>query len=290
MKSIQTRIVLIITLIMVVVTLAMGLTATMRTNKILDEDSNKILSLTMDQSVRDLDAMLSSVEQSVGTIYNYAEKRTETYKDFMTDEEQRQKFNYDVSELGKSIAEKTPGAMSVYLRYDPVAFGPTEGFWYTYNLDDGTWQSAEPTDMSLYDKDDIEHVGWYYIPVSTGEPLWMNPYFNQNLGVEMISYIIPYYHNDHIVGIIGMDIDIALLRDFVADIILYKSGRAFLVSPQGDIIFHFDHPDGVSSKDLTEDLMPFINSVLKSNVGQVRTITGIDGIERKILRMKLRNG
>ncbi len=289
MKSIQTKLVLIITSIMIVVTLALGVTATVRTNRILDEDSDRILSLTVDQSVHDMDEILSSVEQSVGTIYNYAEKRAETYKNFLTDENERASFNYDVAELGKSIAENTQGAMSVYIRYNPEEFGPTEGFWYTININDGSWSYAEPTDMSIYEKDDLEHVGWYYIPVDTGKPLWMDPYYNSNLGIDMISYIIPYYHDGHTVGVIGMDIDISLLRDFVADINLYESGRAFLVSPQGDIIFHFDHPDGVRSKDLTDNLMPFINSVLNSNLNEVETVEGIDGITRKILVKRLRN-
>ena len=290
MKSIQTRIVLIITSIMIVVTLSLGLTATLRTNRILDEDSDRILNLTVDQSFREMDIMLGSVEQSVRTIYNYAEKRAETYRNFLSDETERRKFNYDISELGKSIAESTPGAMTVYLRYDPEEFGPTEGFWYTINTTDGSWNSAEPTDLSLYTKDDIEHVGWYYIPIETGEPLWMNPYFNKNLGIDMISYIIPYYHDGHTVGVIGMDIDISILRNYTANIKLYESGRAYLVSPQGDIIFHFDYPEGVKSRDLTEDLMPFINSTINSPVDEVRTITGIDGVKTKVIKKRLRNG
>ena len=289
MKSIRTKIVVIITFIMIVVTLALGFTAIRRTNRILDEDSDRILSLTLDQSARDLNAILSSVEQSVGTIYNYAEKRAETYKNFLTDEEERRRFNYDVAELGKSITEQTDGAMSVYLRYNPDEYGATEGFWYTINIEDGTWNYAEPTDMSLYEKDDLEHVGWYYIPVETGQPLWMDPYFNQNFGIDMISYIIPYYHEGHTVGVIGMDIDLSLLRNFVEDINLYESGRAYLVSKQGDIIFHFDYPEGVRSKDLTDNLMPFINSVLNNPVDEVRTLAGIDGIRRKILMKRLRN-
>lgn len=290
MKSIQTRIVLIITSIMIVVTLSLGLTATLRTNRILDEDSDRILNLTVDQSFREMDIMLGSVEQSVRTIYNYAEKRAETYRNFLSDETERRKFNYDISELGKSIAESTPGAMTVYLRYDPEEFGPTEGFWYTINTTDGSWNSAEPTDLSLYTKDDIEHVGWYYIPIETGEPLWMNPYFNKNFGIDMISYIIPYYHDGHTVGVIGMDIDISILRNYTANIKLYESGRAYLVSPQGDIIFHFDYPEGVKSRDLTEDLMPFINSTINSPVDEVRTITGIDGVKTKVIKKRLRNG
>ncbi len=290
MKSIQTKLILIILLIMLIVTLALGLTAVLGTSTILDVDSDRILNLTADDNVRDIDEILNSVEQSVGSIYNYAENRAETYDDFLNDDSERDKFNYDVGELGKSIAENTPGAMSVYLRYNPEEFGPTEGFWYTKGVDDDTWEHSEPTDISAYEKDDLEHVGWYYIPVETGNPLWMAPYFNSNLGIDMISYIIPYFHDGHTVGVIGMDINLTLLRDFTADIQVYESGRAFLVSPQGDIIFHFDYPEGLMKNELTEEVMPFINSVLNNSVDEVRTLQGIDGVKRKILMKKLRNG
>ena len=289
LRSLQTKIVLMITAIMIIVTLAFGVTSIRRTNRILDEDSDRILKLTADQSFRDIESMLSSVEQSVDTIYNYAEKRSETFSNFLTDEKEREDFTYDVSELGKSIAEKTPGAISVYLRYNPEKYDPREGFWYTINVNDGTWTSTEPTDISMYDEDDVEHVGWYYIPVKTGEPLWMNPYYNKNIGIDMISYIIPYKHGDEIVGVIGMDIDIRLLRDTVEAIRIYENGRAYLVSSQGDIIFHFDYPDGVKRSELTDNLMPFIDSVLNTKHDEVRTLTGIDKIKRKLISKQLRN-
>ena len=62
MKSIQTKIVLVITSIMVIVAFIFGFTSLERTNRILE--------LTADQTYRDIEDILSSVEQSVGTIYN----------------------------------------------------------------------------------------------------------------------------------------------------------------------------------------------------------------------------
>ncbi|MCR5718926.1 MAG: response regulator [Lachnospiraceae bacterium] len=287
MKSIQTKIVLVITAIMIVVTLAFGLVSVKFTNKILDEDSDKLLTLTVDQSYRDMESMLSSVEQSVDIIYNYAEKRTETYRNFISDREERDRFTYDVSELGKSIAEKTPGAVSVYFRYNPDEFDPMEGFWYTkYDI----WEPTETTDFSQYDKDDFDYVGWYYVPVETGKPMWMDPYYSPRLDRDVISYIIPYKHGNTLVGVIGMDIDLGFLREFVSRIRLYESGRAYLVSSQGDIVFHFDYPDGVSYKDITDKIRPFVNSVLNTKLDAVKTLVGIDKIKHKVISKKLRNG
>jgi len=72
---------------------------------------------------------------------------------------------------------------------------------------DAEFKSLTPTDFSSYDKDDLEHVGWYYIPVNNGKPTWMEPYLNSNINVYMISYVVPIVIDNVKVGIVGMDID-----------------------------------------------------------------------------------
>ncbi len=197
---------------MLVIVFLLLVISTIRMNSLLNSDSDSIMKSLADYYAERMDDNFLSTEQSVGSLYNYALKHVETYTDFLTDEEQRDRYTSDVSELAKSIAENTIGAMSIYLRYNPEDYGSSNGLWYTVNLEDGTWETSVPTDMSLYDKNDIQHVGWYYIPIANGKPTWMDPYFNANLGVDMISYIIPYYYRDYTVGIIGMDISMEVLK------------------------------------------------------------------------------
>ena len=217
-------------------------------------------------------------------------KRAETYTAFLTNEQQRNHYTNDISELGKSIAENTRGAMAVYLRYNPDDFGSTSGFWYTINLADGSWQSSVPTDMSLYEKDDVEHVGWYYIPVEAGVPMWMNPYFNKNLGVEMISYIIPYYYEDYTIGIMGMDIDMSVLRESVSKIAVYETGRAFLLTKDGDIIYHENYKDGLSFDQLSESEKEYFENILKLKKDAINMYQSITGENEKLILKELRNG
>ncbi len=252
MRSVQTKIIIVISAIILVVVVSFLLISTSSTNAILTDDSDRIMLSAADYYANIIDDNFRSTEQSVGTIYNYSIKRAETYNRFLEDEAQRDGYTYDVSELGKSIAENTRGAMAVYLRYNPEDYGSTNGFWYTINLSDSSWQPSVPTDMSLYDKDDVEHVGWYYIPVRAGVPMWMDPYFNANLGVNMISYIIPYYYGDYTVGIIGMDISLDLLKESAAEVKVYKTGCAFMMETNGNIIYHRDFPEGMSFDGLSD--------------------------------------
>ena len=290
MRSIQTKISIVILAIMLVVTALFTFTAAIRTNSILDNDSEQIIQETADYYCNIIDDNFRSAEQSVGSIYNYAIKRAETYNEFLEDAEQRDRYTSDISELSKSIAENTRGAMAVYLRYNPDDYGASNGFWYTIDLEDGSWKYSTPTDMSLYDKDDVEHVGWYYIPVVQRKPIWMNPYFNKNLGVEMISYIIPYYYNGYTVGVIGMDIDMDLLREEVSKITVYESGKAFLMTGDGNIIYHEDYRTGAVFDELDETDKEYFNHVLESDPDSVNMWSSKTGEPQKLILKNLRNG
>lgn len=290
MKSIQTKISLGILAIMILLTASFIITSALRTNAILDNDSDQIILSAADYYCDIIDDNFRSAEQSVGSIYNYAMKRAETYTEFLQDEEEIDSYTNDISELAKSIAENTRGAMAVYLRYNPDDYGPSNGFWYTRDLEIDRWKISEPTDMSLYDKDDVEHVGWYYVPIEAGVPMWMDPYFNKNLGVEMISYVIPYYHENYTVGIIGMDIDMELLREATAQISVYESGKAFLMSQSGDIIYHEDYREGAYYNELDEVDKEYFGNILKADIDTVNMWASKEGQPQKMILKKLRNG
>ena len=290
MKTIQTKLVFVIFLMLVVVIGAFVLTSTLRTNKILNDDSKNILRTAADYNANIIDDNFRSTEQSVGTVYNYALKRAETYTAFLKSEEERDKYTYDISELGKSIAENTRGAMAVYLRYNPDDFGPRSGFWYTINLSDNSWQPSEPTDMSLYEKDDLEHVGWYYIPIANREAMWMDPYYNANLGVDMISYIIPFFYKDNTVGIIGMDISMDLLKESVSKVKVYETGHAFLIDKKGNVIYHEDFPKGKDFKDLSIDDQKYFGSILDLKMDEITVFKSHDGKEQRLILKELKNG
>ncbi len=293
MKSIQTRISIVIAVITLIATGTLMVTAMLRSRRLLDTNSNEIILSAEEYYAAELDDHFNSSEQSVDSICNYALKRAEAYPGFFIDEAQRNAYTDDISELSKSIAENTRGAMSVYMRYDPDTFGPTAGFFYTKDPATGEWHTEEPTDMSLYDKDDVEHVGWYYIPVSEGRPVWMDPYYNKNIDVSMISYIIPYSLDGKIVGVIGMDIDLEMLREEVADIQLrpYSISRPILMKKDGNIIYHYNYPNGADIDEMPEADQEFFRAVYtmeRDKVTWYRTL--IKSMPAKIVTKELKNG
>ena len=134
------------------------------------------------------------------------------------------------------FALNTDSAITVYLRINPEYLSSEAGFLLVKNSD-GIYEDVPVTDISLFNSSDRNHVGWWYEPIQHIKPLWLLPYYNQNLDIEMISYVIPIYSNNELFGVIGMDFALERLEKKVAEISLYETGDAMLLDKNNEIIF-----------------------------------------------------
>ena len=139
----------------------------------------------------------------------------------------------------------TAGAISYYFRVDPAISDGKTGLFYSKMNGSDEFSSLEPTDLLAYDKNDTEHVGWFWQPYEAGEPIWMKPYYNQNNLTLMISYVVPMYFGETFIGVVGMDFDYKVLVDQVHEIEIYENGFAHL-EIDGEVICYDEH--GFSSK------------------------------------------
>ena len=131
-------------------------------------------------------------------------------------------------EMFAEVAKNTTGAIAYYLRLDPAISNYTSGLFYSKIEGGDEYIQFKPTDISLYDKNDTEHVGWFWQPYEAGHPMWMAPYYNQNNNVFMISYVVPLYCSGRFVGVVGMDFDYTVLTARVHEIKIYENGSAHL--------------------------------------------------------------
>lgn len=102
------------------------------------------------------------------------------------------RYSDKVEALFQSVANHTNGALAFYYRINPEISTAEKGFFYSRTAT-SAFSNVPLTDIGAYDATDIEHVGWYFLPIERGRPSWIAPYENRNLGVKMISYVAPLY-------------------------------------------------------------------------------------------------
>lgn len=238
MGTIKMKVVAVVLLCALFASGICGFISVRESTRTASEESGEILTLQTQQMAGDLDAQFSLISQSVDTLASICMKQLTDFEQFKTNPQYEKDYTDSLRDVLLNFAENTDGALTCYIRYNPEFTEPTSGIFFTRDDDKSAFSSVTPTDFSIYDPDDLTHVGWYYIPVNNQKPTWMDPYLNENINVYMISYVIPLFIDDTSVGIVGMDIDFTKIQDNVKDVKFFDTGYAFLTNAENNILYH----------------------------------------------------
>lgn len=290
MKSIKFKITISIIICSLLASSFIGILSMSNVRGTSNEAAERELTLNGEITASDMDAMLSKVEQSVDTLSSIALHNLDVQK-FMTDSKYVTDYTNEMMDVVNEMGKNTDGAICVYVRYNPDFTEPTSGIFLSRSNTESEFESLVPTDFSIYDKTDLAHVGWYYIPVENGAPLWMDPYLNENINVYMISYVVPLFVDGQSIGIIGMDIDFSVLTNMVDATTTFDSGYAFLTNADGNIVYHKDFEVGTDLATVGNGGGEKIKTAMadSANVDQIVKYS-FDGVDKEMVYMDLRNG
>ncbi|MCR4605298.1 MAG: methyl-accepting chemotaxis protein [Eubacterium sp.] len=237
MGSIRQKIIASVVVCALIAVGVLGGISIINSGKVAQSQAEDHMKVTCGEQVEKTNTIIQKIEQSVDTLADLV-TQTLDYSQFKANKAYADTFTKGILEETIRFASHTDGAITGYVRYNPKYSNPTSGIFLTRNSTAEEFESVTPTDFSQYDENDMEHVGWYYIPVKNGKPIWMDPYLNANINVYMISYVVPIYAKDgESLGIVGMDIDFTLLSDLVSSISVYDSGKAFLLNSAGNVLY-----------------------------------------------------
>lgn len=286
-KSIQTKILLLIVVGILLSSSIIGGLGIYSFRQELTNNVNSTMNLTCEEKSEELNVVLARMEQSVDILSVLATNYLEDISK-LQDEAYFTDYVNHLSSVGISIANDTEGSVAIYMRLNPELVGPTAGFFCVRNSLTGELELNENTDLSLYDENDTEHVGWYYQPVKAGHAVWMNPYTNENIRVNMISYTMPIYKDDVLLGVVGMDVDFKYLTDMVDDIRIYETGYAFLMDENFNILHSKEFSQGTNITEFCEILQNTDISELRDS--DIPYDCVIDGEKHKVVFRILDNG
>ncbi len=246
MRSINTKFITFTLIIILLCTAIVGGIAIKNMSALSNNDSTDILNLLVQEGAAEMDGILGRVEQSVNVLAGCADDYINSHDEHEASPEFFDELSVYIEPLLLNAANVTDGCIGVYIRFSVDIAAPDAGLFYVKSADSSFFESVPCTDISLYDKNDIEHVGWYYVPRDAGEPTWMLPYYNSNIDEYMISYIIPLYIDNIFIGILGMDIDFTMLEEMAAKVTAYETGHAYLTDKDFNIIYHPTLPTGTT--------------------------------------------
>ncbi len=200
-----------------------------------------------------LNQTLTDVEIEVHTLTSYISMQLQGNMDRFFDRSYRDEHCRQACEVAQSTITLTEGATSIYYALNIDLAEDDEGFYLVEDSQLGQLISHPRTPIKQYDEDDVSNVGWYYQPAAAGHDIWMKPYRNAQNKKQIISFVSPIYVDGIFIGVLGIDLDFDYLKDQVDAIAPYKTGYAFLMSDDFDILYHPEYPEGLPVEEQTSD-------------------------------------
>ena len=237
MKSIHTKFTLVMLIALTVCTFIIGGISLSTAQQVIDKDVVQLMSFLCGKEAQGLNNILGRIEQSVDILADHAMKELDNVEDLTNDRAYLNEYTKKMNGLASTIVDKSAGAYSIYMRFNPELCPPTSGFFKLINMETGEFENLPPVDISAYDSNDIEHVGWYYIPMREGKATWLEPYHSKNMDIDLISYVVPMYKDNVMVGVVGIDIYYTFIKQTIDDISLFYNGYAYLTDEKLSTIY-----------------------------------------------------
>lgn len=273
--SIQFKFLMTVISAMLAITVFVGGLSIYEVNKFVRIQTETLVEATCEKEATQINSIFGDMEKSVRIIESYVLALVENGGG-MTDRDRQNEITEYADRMFADVAKQTDGAIAYYLRFAPELSDDQAGLFYSKMDGSDAYIRLEPTNLSLYDQDDTEHVGWFWQPYEAGEPVWMQPYHNLNNGILMISYVVPLYYENRFIGVAGMDFDYTVLTDRVHEIKIYEHGFAHL-EVDGVVIHHSGYEEtfgerGVEDQYLrvSRELMNGMTLVLSASYSDIR--------------------
>lgn len=236
--------------------------------------AREFINVTCEKETAQINNLFSDMEKSVHIMESYFMDLIESKEDIEDRDKQINKINM-AEKMFIDVAKHAEGGVAFYLRLDPKISDQKAGFFYSKTSGGEEYSRFDPTDLLLYEKDDTEHVGWFWQPYESGKPVWMMPYYNQNNGIFMISYVVPLYYEGQFIGVLGMDFDYTVLLERVRKIRIYEHGFARLEF-DGTVIQQNDQENTFAESgkyfEVSEKLINGMTLVLLASYDDIRQI------------------
>ena len=241
-----------IILVMVVVLFAtLGSLCYSVLGKMLDDDASQNLNLMVRQYALQVDNKLCRVEDAAKGVDAYVSGKLDSAYE-ISDPSVRESFQQYIEQYFVTLAGNNNDVVACYMTFNPELTGDgTQGFYYCKS-EDGTLAAAEVTDVLKFSESEN---AWFYQPIEKQSAVWLDPYFSPKSDMLVISYVLPVYIDDVLVGVVGIDMDFDKLIKYVSGFTVMDTGVSYLKNNDGTVHYHLgfydEGDDAHGDKDVT---------------------------------------
>ncbi|MBW9157917.1 methyl-accepting chemotaxis protein [Clostridium tagluense] len=222
-NKISTKIIIAIVSCSILVSAMVGITSILKSTSIIKQEAtDKLLNIASSRG-NEYTIKTTKVESTVKELSGLVLGTIEISK--VKDPKYISAYEKQLGSLMKSLGDSNNGLIGLYMIFNPKFTGSRKSYCVNYSYDEGKKQSAVTNDMLKVGR--FEEGNAAIISAKIG--MWLNPYIDKDSKINMVSYTMPVYANNELVGVAGMDISFESLKKMILSTKIYDTGSAFLL-------------------------------------------------------------
>ncbi|MBE7068899.1 MAG: diguanylate cyclase [Ruminococcaceae bacterium] len=237
-SSISRRLMLLIIIgIFCLATVLVTLSAILMSNT-LTKDASSHMNLFCSEKGDDINKELIRIEDAVGSLSKWTYSKIPDLNSFKDDVKTRDAVIDDVDNLLTFMTEENDVIESVYIHYSIDITGAVdreEGVYYSRDAN-GKYKKIPFTQAEIPEDSSADY--WYYGPIRNKKATWTKPYFDDSIGMYLISYVQPVFIDGTPVAVIGIDISFERLLSKLDTIRYNETGYVYLKEADGSVHYH----------------------------------------------------
>lgn len=182
---------------------------------------------------------LSHVENTVDILYHTVMTTFDVTACKQNPEQYMGEYSAFIEPIIKRTAESIKDIQGIYFTANPELTGKWHEIWYANSGNDNEYKRMDMNIQSLEELNPQNPLfQYYFLPLEKKKPVWMDPYIDGTIGVYMVSYVIPIYKDNEVIGIIGSDMRMGSISETIKKMKVYQTGLSMLINEQEEVIIH----------------------------------------------------
>ncbi|BCZ49249.1 methyl-accepting chemotaxis protein [Clostridium gelidum] len=232
-KKLSTKIILAIATISILLASSIGTISIYKSSNIISSESKDKLAYIVKNNANIENIKLKSTEDSVNGLADIVESKVDVTKIYDPN------YLKDLDESLKPVVKKFIGSnkqsLDEYITFDPTILGKVYGSMFV--LDNGQYVDGGSLPIEQFKEDDPT-MAWYYAPIKAKNGVWSDPYNDQNLKMNLVTYSKPVIVDGKLIAVVGTDIEFESFKKNILDSKLYNSGYEFLLNSDFNFLVH----------------------------------------------------
>lgn len=283
MKKISTAIVLAITACVFTVSILVGcINGVLSYNALRAESEDKLHAMSL-QYTNQIELSYQGIENIVSSMGNYFITNYDegSFKNISYNEEFVESMSQYLEVVQNSITNMK--VLRLYAYVNPNNVGTIMA---AINEKGKTVKFDRDEEFKSFQTRDGERWNFYNETMKNDKATWLNPYVDEQLGRQVISYTQPVYAGKRAVGVVGLSIPFEDFENLVFSIKPYEHGYAFLLDSDDKFIVHKTYN---KNNNLSETEYSALSEIISSNTeGMIQT--DLNGVKSYLVYSKLSNG